>query len=235
MLFPKYLPKFLLLGSILSLGACAYVVDGPSQDLTITTPGAQNSLCYAYINGLKYKFRPAQTVRVTKGHSDLTVDCLAPGNRRKKVVIKPKIESSTLGNVVTGVVPGVLVDGLSEAIFTYPEVVEVNFTDTPVRPEALPAHNSPDIKQPEEYDLEEFTSDLPRLNSDRNAVVPTLQKRERRSNVRQGRSIVESITTSDVSDSKSPPVTSTFGGSINPAGNPTPASDAAPVPLYPGE
>ncbi len=224
--------RILLFSSVIALSACAYIVDEPTQDLTVITPGAHNAVCDAYINNIRYRFRPPQTIRVVKSKDDLVLDCLAPGNRRKKVVIEPSIERSFYGNVVTGVVPGAAWDYASEALFVYPSVIEVDFTNTPIREEALPAQNQPDIKQPDEYDLEEFRSGLPQLNADKYAPQMEVKRRVRPA----GRYSVDSVTTSDAADSKVnlAPLTQQLGEDLNPAGAQTPGTDA-PIPLFPGE
>lgn len=157
-----------LLLCIFALGACAYWKDDAAQKLTVLTPGAENAMCHVYIDGLKYKFRPPQTQNIIKSDANLIVDCMAPGNRRREVVIKPQIEKSAFGNVFNAGV-GAAWDYASKAAFTYPDTVYVDFTNMPLRSEKLPSYNNPDIKQPEEYKLEEFLPSTPRLNSDMEA------------------------------------------------------------------
>lgn len=170
--------RFLLLGSVLTVGACSYATDTSIQDVEITAPGARGSVCFMYVDGLKYKVYPPQSITVTKSKEDLVVDCLAPGNRRKKVVIEPEIADSFYGNVGNAFV-GAPWDIASAAMFKYPDTVEVNFEHTPIVPEAVPAQNAPDIKQPEEYPLEEFGPSVPRLNSDLTRPPIELKRRER--------------------------------------------------------
>jgi hypothetical protein len=169
--------RFLLLGALASLSSCAYTLDKQIQDITVVTPGAEDAVCYMYVDGLRYKFFPPQTMNITKSRQDLVVDCLAPQNRRRKVIIEPTLSDHAPLNVVNGVVPGAAWDIASNSMFTYPDVVTVDFTSAQPMPEPLPAQNNPDIRQPEDYDLEEFTSGLPRLNSDRGATKTELIRR----------------------------------------------------------
>ncbi len=171
------LKRYLLLGSVICLSSCSYALDRQLQDITVVTPGAEDAVCYMYVDGLRYKFFPPQTMNITKSRKDLVVDCIAPQNRRRKVVIEPALSQHAPLNVANGIIPGATWDIASNSMFTYPEVVTVDFTSAVPMPEALPAQNNPDIRQPEEYDLEEFTSKLPRLNSDRNAVATPLARR----------------------------------------------------------
>lgn len=169
--------SFYLLASVFLLGGCAYLTEKSNQNLTVLTPGAEDALCYVYVDGVKYKFSPPETVNIFKSKEPLVVDCLAPGNRRKKLEVKPTIARSAPGNVVTGVAPGLAWDYVSGALFKYPDIIEVDFTEVPVRPEALPAQNNPDVVQPEDYYLEEFSPSEPRMNNDRNVPPPELLRR----------------------------------------------------------
>lgn len=153
--------------SFFLITSCAYFKDGSIQPLTVKTPGAQNATCYVYVDGLRYRFKPPQTINIGKSKEDLIVECHAPGNRQRTVVIEPGLSKSAKQNIATGLIPGVAWDSASGALYAYPDTVYVDFTNMPTSPEALPAHNNPDIKQPEEYDLEEFRAKVPRLNSDR--------------------------------------------------------------------
>lgn len=242
-MFNKSSLLIVLIGT-LSLAGCAYIIDEQMQEMTIETPGAHNAVCYAYVEGLRYKFRPPQTHIIAKSHEDLIIDCLAPGNRRQKVYIEPHFPKSIYGNVANGVVPGVTWDVLSSAAFQYPDVVEVNFENTPIKPENLPAQNQPDIIPPEAYDLEEFLPSTPRLNSDRFAPKIQIQRRERSSPVRSGPVVSESVTQGATDSTKGAlPANSIFIGpdaAINPAGTPTPLDSSigggnSPIPLFPGE
>ena len=158
--------RFFLLSSVVALASCAYAIDTHIQDVKFVTPGANGSVCFVYVDGLRYRVHPPQTISVNNTKEDLVVDCLAPGNRRKKVVIEPKIADSTYLNVANAGA-GLPWDAFSGAAFKFPDIVEVDFTHTPVRAEDPPAQNAPDIKQPEEYMLEEFLPAQPRLNADR--------------------------------------------------------------------
>lgn len=162
-MFQKF--SFLAIAALLS--SCAYTMDGTVHDLTVRTPGAQNAECNVYVEKLRYKFYTPETRKIFRSKEDLIIDCLAPGGRRKKVVIKPKIAQPTNWNFINGVVPGMGWDYASQAMFEYPSVVEVDFTHSHYKDQKAPAHNSSDVRQPEDYDLEEFLPSQPRLNSDR--------------------------------------------------------------------
>lgn len=158
--------KFLPLALIALLSGCSYAVDTALQDITLRTPGAENAVCYMYVDDVKYRVHPPETTSIFRSKEDLVIDRLAPGNRRKKVVIEPDYADSAAGNVVTAGV-GVAWDYASGALFQYPDAVDISFIGMPEGPALIPDQNKPDIRQPEDYDLEEFRPSQPRLNSDK--------------------------------------------------------------------
>ena len=174
--------KSLPLLALVALSSCAYMTDESTQELTITTPGALNAECDVYVDNYRYKFVPPQTRFIFKSKEDLIVDCIAPGNRHKKLVFKPAIQTSTYMNAATGVVPGGLWDYASGAMFHYPREIEVDFTNVIAKPMPLPPHNAPDIIQPEAYQLEEFRPGLPRMTGDLDRAPIALEKRRRGQN-----------------------------------------------------
>jgi hypothetical protein len=170
--------RFCILSAVLVLSACANINGGQIQNVTVKTPGAQQAVCFLMVDRVRHKVSPPQTISIPKSKNPLIVDCRAPGNRQQKQVIKPSIENSTFGNVATGVVPGLAWDYFSESMFKFPDIIVVDFTAMPTKPEKLPAQNAPDIKQPEEYPLEEFRPGQPRMNSDRFEAPVQIKRRE---------------------------------------------------------
>ena len=228
--------KTLLSLSTLAIASgCAYPLDPSVQNITIKTPGAEGTVCMMYVDKVKYRVHPPQTISIFTTEHDLILDCLAPGNRRKKIEIEPTISDKAIGNITNAGV-GYAWDYASGALYNYPEVVEVSFIGMPVGPAFVPAQNNPDIRPPEDYLLEEFKPSQPRLNSDRNDTKTIIQKRGSEMNGE----IERTATYSSESFTESP---STLGGkgelqsiieSMGEAINPAPASES-PTPIIPGE
>jgi hypothetical protein len=170
------LKKTLILGSVLLLGSCAYALDDQIQFVQFLTPGAEDATCNVFIERVHHVVKPPQKVSLSKSRKDMTVDCLAHGNRRQKVIIEPGYEKSKALNVLNGG-GGVPWDYASNAMFKYPDIVEVSFVDVPVVPQPLPSQNNLDIRQLEDYPLEEFLPGRPRLNSDSGRIVPEILRR----------------------------------------------------------
>ncbi len=219
----------LMLVPMIGLGACAYFIDTSNQEITILTPGAQNAVCFMFVGDLRYRVHPPKTFNISKSGDDLKVDCLAPGNRRNIVVVEATITDSAKYNVANGGV-GAIWDYGSKAIFEYPSIIEVNFTDTPTKSESLPAHNSPDIKQPEEYMHEEYRPGIARMNADKS--LPPIEIRTRATNAPAATSNSDAFSESgsETSDGKGnlKSVLESYGSAIDP-------SDSSPTPLIPGE
>lgn len=161
------------------LSGCAYFIDKSIQPLTVKTIGAENAECIVDIDNLKHEVHPPQTINIGKSYEPMYVSCHAPGNRRQSITIPSLIEASTYLNVANGILPGVTWDVLSEAAFAYPDVVIVDFTGVMPSMNPLPEHNAADIIAPEDYDLEEFSPSVPRLNSDRNKKDVVIMPRKR--------------------------------------------------------
>ncbi|MGQ0527816.1 MAG: hypothetical protein ACT4OY_07315 [Alphaproteobacteria bacterium] len=214
---------FIALAALTVLPSCAYMMDDSIQDLTVETPGAEDATCHVYVEKLHYRFKPPQTRSISKSKQDLIVDCLAPGNRHQKVVVEAEIEKSTGYNVFNGVVIGVAWDHLSAALYKYPSIIKVDFTNAPILPEDMPDQNNPDIRQPEDYQLEEYRASVPRLNSDSAYDGGTGELKRREPPAIQK-------TTSTYTDTP-PPAPS---GPASDKGDLMPASQQ-PVPLYPGQ
>jgi len=228
-----FFPKCSFALSLMLLGGCAYVMDGGSQRVKFETPGARDAVCYASVNGTKYTVKPPQVVSLYKAKDDLIVDCRAPGNRHKKIVIEPQIEGSSGWNAANAGV-GYVWDYASSAIYRYPDIIEVNFTDTPLSESPLPSHNNPDVRQPETYQLEEFLPGVPLMNGDKGKQEPEILKRERGTGDSEGHDDGAAFSESNTHGTDKGDLRSVIE-SLNPAAPSDKSSTAAPVPLYPGQ
>lgn len=219
------LNRLSLAASVLLLSSCAYVLDGSVQKLTVETPGAYDATCDVWVDGLRYKASPPQTINISKSHNNMTVDCFAPGNRHRKIIIEPTLSKNAGWNVTNGVVPGAAWDYASDALYEYPETVYVDFSSAETLPERLPSHNNPDIKQPEEYPLEEFRPGLPRLNSDKDRLSTEIIRRQTESTSTNGSYKEDFI-------SEEAPSSSSDKGNLRPI---TSKSQAKSAPQFPGQ
>lgn len=167
------IPSLSVLLSTLLLGSCGYVIESSNQNITFLSPDAQDAKCFAYANKVKYVVYPPQTINVKKSPENMRLVCNAPGNRTLELDIPAKVE----GKAIWGTPVGVAWDYASQSLYSYPDVIALDFSQEEVVPNALPKHNNPDIKQPEEYELEEFLPLEPRLNSDKDKMKMPLMRR----------------------------------------------------------
>lgn len=158
------------------LSACSYALSDSVQEVAFETPGAQGAECAVYVEGLRFSVSPPQSINLPNSRHNLEVTCKAPGYREQTIYIKPHFSDTSLLNVANAGA-GFVLDYASDALFKYPDVIRVDFTDTPVSDPPIPAQNAPDIRQPEDYPLEEYRPGQPRLNSDRYKEEPEILRR----------------------------------------------------------
>lgn len=231
------LKKTLLLSTVLALGSCASLLDDQIQDVKFTTPGAENAVCHVYIDKIHYVVRPPQTINVAKSRHNMEVDCLAPGNRRQKIYIEPGYQKAVGWNALNAGA-GVAYDYASNAMFRFPDEIQISFVDVPIRDQPLPAQNRPDVRQPETYLLEEFLPSTPRMNADAYEPDYKLLRRGEGEQYYDGNATMND----DGTDAFSEPAQITGGkGDLKPVPSSTsdagvpPVSSGEPVPLLPGE
>lgn len=139
--------KIVLYSSVcIVLASCASVVDHQTVLMTMKTPGAENAKCVIENEDMKYVAYSDQTIEIMKSPHDLTVRCMAPGNRDNTILVRREINGWVAANILNGFVPGVTYDYFSRGGFDYPDVVEVSFVGIPVKPYPLPDYMSDDLK-----------------------------------------------------------------------------------------
>ncbi len=131
------------------LSACATLVNGSSQNVTVSTnpPGAS---CTLDRIGARVGAIPATpgSVRLDKSKNDLSVTCAKDGYQTATVSRAPSFGGATFGNIIAGGVIGVVVDAASGANYSYPDDIRVDLAASPAPatpPMALQApSNGPD-------------------------------------------------------------------------------------------
>ena len=158
--------KAAFLFPIILLSACATIVNGSSQTVTVSTapPGATCTVdrMGARIGAI------AQTpgsVRLDKSKNDLSVTCSKPGFQTATVTKAPSFGAATFGNIIAGGVVGVVVDAASGANYEYPGDIRVDLAAeaTPALPPlALAPAPAPAALEAADAPL---TRSLPRLGA----------------------------------------------------------------------
>lgn len=125
----------MMLAASASLGACASVVDGTHQDMTVNTvpPGAS---CDLIRNNDKIAVIAStpQTLDIRKTKHDITVECAKPGYQKATHYVKSEIQDATWGNIILGGGIGWAVDSATGSDNKYAKYVNITLV-----PEEKPA------------------------------------------------------------------------------------------------
>lgn len=160
---------------ILSLGVlagCATVIEGQQQSISLRTPGAQDAECLFYNRDMRFMLRSGETRVINKSDSKLIADCRAAGNRRVEMVIEPALEKMAIGNVATGVIPGVGYDHLSKGMYVYPTEIIADFTNVKATAYPLPDYMRPELRDAYYGEMERYGPSTHRLPGE--APIPTI-------------------------------------------------------------
>lgn len=172
------MPRFLALATAaLLLSSCATIVEKPTQDLTIKIVGTGEALCDVVQPGRRYRAYAPSTIKIRKSEDLLNIRCFAPGNREKTVVLEPTLSHAIIGNVATGVVPGMAWDYQSGAMYEYPDVVVMDFSAMPPQPYDLPDYQKVLNENPHIIGVEEFRPGKAALMRDMGHPALTMQMR----------------------------------------------------------
>lgn len=164
--------------SLLAAG-CTTLVDTAYQKVLIRTPGAQDAECDVITDNTKFLAYPPQTIQVSRVYDEMKVTCFAPGGREKTVVITPRADPGVLLNATNGILPGLLVDHASGAMYHFPEVIDVDFTAINLVAERPPSYENVDTFPVLTRGLDSETPGFPGL--DRDSPYPPLLRRIDRS------------------------------------------------------
>lgn len=115
--------------ALASLAACASVVDGTTQNITVKTDPAGASCELLRENLTVAVVNPTPgTVNVSKDADDITIVCDKEDFQTAKTTITSKFTGATFGNIILGGGIGILVDAASGANNRYPENVDMLMT-----------------------------------------------------------------------------------------------------------
>ena len=119
------------------LSACATIVNGSSQTVTVsTTPPAATCTVDRVGARIGAVAQTPGSVRLDKSKNDLSVTCSKPGFQTATVTKPPSFSGATFGNIIAGGVIGVVVDAASGANYEYPSDIRLELAAE--TPPALP-------------------------------------------------------------------------------------------------
>src|SRR3990172_8889628 len=118
--------------ALILLGGCSTIVKGTSQQIAVTTPGAQGAMCElsSPAIGTQTVQAPA-TVTLKKSKHNVAVRCVAQCYADGVGILASHTEVMTAGNVLVGGVIGLGVDAASGAMNTYEPSVSIPMSPIP--------------------------------------------------------------------------------------------------------
>lgn len=154
----------------LMLGACASTLDGSFQEVTLKTPGTTQAKCEMDNGVMRWQFYSGQTVKMQRNDRDLKIYCVAPGNKEAYALIDRDLNPWAAADIVTGIVPGVVYDHFSGALYTYPDVITIDFASVPPRPYPAPEYELSDAPKVAAHGIENYDAALAKKDGERNYI-----------------------------------------------------------------
>lgn len=114
------LSRFLVVAAVLVAGGCATIVKGTTQQVALTTPGADGATCTLVSEGIGSRVvtTPA-TLVLDKSQHSIAVTCKKPCYQDGVGIISSNTETMAAGNILAGGVIGLGVDAASGAMNKY--------------------------------------------------------------------------------------------------------------------
>ena len=114
---------------LLALGACATIVEGGDQTVTVVTDPAGATCTLTREGAAVGAVNPTPgSVVVKKSKEDVSIVCEKEGHLDSTAKLTSDFQTMTLGNVLIGGVIGVAVDSASGAMHEYPDSITVVLT-----------------------------------------------------------------------------------------------------------
>jgi hypothetical protein len=141
--------KFAALALAALLPACATVVEGTSDTVTLSTNPA-GATCTVDRNGERIGAVPTTpgSIRLSKSRHDLNVTCTKDGYQAATTIASSRFTGATFGNVLVGGLVGVAVDAASGANNRYPADVRLDLAENPAAPPPAPIAQAPATPAP---------------------------------------------------------------------------------------
>lgn len=115
------------------LSACATLVNGSSQNVTVsTTPPAASCTLDRVGSRVGAISSTPGSVRLDKSKNDLSVTCSKDGFQTATIVKAPSFSGATFGNIIAGGVIGVVVDAASGVNYSYPDDIRLDMAANPM-------------------------------------------------------------------------------------------------------
>tara|TARA_X000001036_G_scaffold308738_1_gene287403 strand:+ start:1955 stop:2380 length:426 start_codon:yes stop_codon:yes gene_type:complete len=119
----KVMKKLVLMLSVLSVSACASIVSGDQQVVSVETPDCDGAKCkLSNEQGTYYVSPTPGTVTINKSASPMILEC-SKGNKKEMSTVESGTEGMAFGNILAGGIIGAAVDMGTGAAYDYPNVM----------------------------------------------------------------------------------------------------------------
>jgi uncharacterized protein YceK len=123
-----------------ALSGCASIVTGSSQKVTVNTPPTTGADCTLTSSEGTWNVSSPGTVSISKTKHDVNVHCTKAGYQDADAAVPSGFQAWTLGNLILGGIPGLVIDLATGATNEYPSEITVPMTQkTAAAPEQAPA------------------------------------------------------------------------------------------------
>ncbi len=129
----------------MSLSACATIVDGSTQSVSVSTSPVQGAACTLTNSEGTWMLTTPGSVQVHKTKNDLTVTCTKNGFQSGSQVAVAKFGGATFGNIVLGGGVGTIVDAASGANYYYDSPLTIPLGEPNGAAPAPAAQTKPDV------------------------------------------------------------------------------------------
>lgn len=121
--------RFVLALSVSALLAgCGTLVNGGSQTVDVIVKGTPNAYCDFTTSVTRNAGTFPNKLNVERSKEPLKADCRGEQNLTKVFIIEPKLTAAgTVGNIPTGILPGVGYDAASGGMWAYPDPIILDF------------------------------------------------------------------------------------------------------------
>ena len=115
--------KLILIAALMPLGACASIVSGDQQIVSVETPECEAAKCKLTNGQGTYYVSPTPgTVTVNRSASTMILEC-SKGAAKENSTVESGTKAMSFGNIIFGGIIGAGVDMSTGAAYLYPDVM----------------------------------------------------------------------------------------------------------------
>lgn len=114
---------------VFTVGCASLTTSNESQVRVETVDAAgvevKDASCFMARGGVRSEFKTPAVVAVSKGSSNVMIDCSKPGSPDGKAVLTSRVGAATFGNILVGGFIGAAVDQATGKAYNYPDWIQI--------------------------------------------------------------------------------------------------------------